>query len=81
MTALITALMLSLTGLPPSKSESPRPLIEIHQSNFIPDHREQKEVLPEELSMRDWKLLMPNWKPKTSAFAIVGSVQVKNSLS
>jgi hypothetical protein len=70
MTALITALILNLhasTGIQPHTAKS---VIEIHRLQSATSVTVYDQTPAQELSMRDWKLLMPNWKPKTTAFAI-----------
>lgn len=81
MTALITALILSLPGLQATNSRTAQPDLHILEIHSVAGNQNQGIMRHDELSMRDWKLLMPNWKPKTTAFAIVAPVQVENFLS
>jgi hypothetical protein len=86
MVAFIVSLVINLHGCAEIPSDSPmRPLIQDRQSCANGDRLTEGmtpslTISGQEFSMRDWKLLMPNWKPKTAAFAFAKPQTEKNSL-
>jgi hypothetical protein len=70
MTAFLMTIFLSLPSNGAMSSDVPRPA-ERHIEQQPVQREKVDEVLFEhgQLVLRDWKLLMPNWKPKTTAFA------------